>query len=68
MSTGSALSAYAYQGGTVRVRGTFPRWPQSSYLRPHPLCRFGADATPLSSASHDGTLSSGTEVVCHFKP
>ena len=66
VSTGSALSAYAYQGGTVRVRGTFPRWPQSTYLRPNPLCRFGADATSLSSASHDGTLSSGTEVVCHF--
>lgn len=61
LSTGSSLSAYAYQGGTARVTGSFPRWPQSSYLRPHPLCRFGFDAAPLASVNH-----SRTEVVCTF--
>ena len=52
MTTGSVLSAYAFQGGTATVRGVFPHWPESSYLRPNPTCRFGDDATPLTSATH----------------
>lgn len=52
MTTGAALSAYAFQGGTATVRGIFPYWPESSYLRPNPTCRFGDDATPLTSNSH----------------
>ena len=59
MDTGNTRSAYQFQGGEATVTGTFPYWPESSYLRPNPVCKFGSDATPLASTSH-----SRTQVVC----